>query len=173
MNREIFELRYFTHCSRCDFCADACCHHGVDVDVENVQRILAQGERLERYVGRPITEWFAEGYTEDREFPGGASTRSRVRDGGCVFLNPRGRGCLLHSYCAEEGMDYHELKPMVSALFPITFEEGVLCAATEAEDGTLVCSGAGPTLYEGIRDELRYYFGTDCVAELDALAAGA
>ena len=29
----IFTLRYFTHCMACGFCHDACCHHGVDVDL--------------------------------------------------------------------------------------------------------------------------------------------
>ena len=143
----------------------------MDIDVLNVERILAQGERLERFVGRPAQDWFAATRVADREFPGGQSTRTRVRDGGCVFLNPEGRGCLLHSYAVREGLDYHELKPLVSALFPITFDDGVLHASDEVEDGTLICSGAGPTLYEGIRDELRYYFGDGLVAELDGLAA--
>lgn len=169
VDRDIFRLTYFTHCSSCDFCFDACCHHGVDVDVENMRRILAQGEPLEHYVGRPAGDWFEDGVEPDGEFPGGASTRTRVYGGGCVFLRPHGRGCLLHSYSLERGLDYHDLKPLVSALFPLTFEDGVLCPATEVEDGSLVCLTNGPTLYQGMKDELRYYFGAGLVTELDGL----
>ena len=63
------------------------------------------------------------------------------------------------------------LKPLVSILFPVTFEHGVLMPSTELIDGTLVCGGAGDTLYEGARDELAHFFGSGLVAELDALAA--
>ena len=60
-------------------------------------------------------------------------------------------------------------KPMVSVLFPVTFEQGVLTASGEAADGSLVCSGSGPSLYDGARDELRYYFGPGLIAELEEL----
>ncbi len=36
-------------------------------------------------------------------------------------------------------------------------------------DKSLACAGDGPTVYEGARDELKYYFGEAFVAELDAL----
>jgi len=172
VDRAIFRLRYFTHCMQCGFCADACCFHGVDVDVANAERILAHAPALERHVGRPAREWFTGQVERDAEFPGGAYTRTQVRDGACVFLSRRGgdRGCQLHSYALRAGLDYHDLKPIVSALFPITFGGGVLHAADEVEDGSLVCAGAGPTLYEGLRDELRYYFGLNFVEELDRLA---
>ena len=37
----IFTLRYFTHCMTCGFCHDACCDHGVDIDLENAARLRA------------------------------------------------------------------------------------------------------------------------------------
>lgn len=165
----IFRLRYFTHCTRCDFCHDACCWHGVDIDVQNVERILHHALALEPEVGVAPRDWFTGGFVRDQEFPGGAFTRTRVRDGACVFLSRTTRGCLLHSYSLRVGIDYHDLKPMVSALFPITFGDGILHPADEVEAGTLVCAGAGPTLYEGLRDELLYYFGQAFVDELDGL----
>src|SRR5262245_5713154 len=168
---EIFRFRYFRHCLQCQFCSDQCCIYGVDVDVENVARIMKHATALEAYVGRPAGEWFRTRYTPDPEYPGGSSTRTRVRDGACVFLNRRTRGCLLHSFSLSEGIDYHELKPMMSALFPITFSEGTLYPAQEVEEGSLVCAGEGPTLYEGAREELRYYFGSALVGELDRLAS--
>jgi hypothetical protein len=166
---DIFRLRYFTHCMRCQTCFDACCRDGVDIDVENVARILTHAEALEPLVGRPASEWFSPERRPDAEFPGGASTRTAVVDGGCVFLSRGGRGCLLHRYALHHDIDYHELKPLVSALFPVTFDDGVLHAADEVISGELVCSGAGPTLYEGVRGELAYYFGSTLVDELDRL----
>ena len=61
------------------------------------------------------------------------------------------------------------IKPRVSALFPVTFDDGVLDPSTEITDGTLVCGGQGPTLYRGVRLELAYYFGELLVRELDGL----
>lgn len=37
----IFTLRYFTHCLACGFCGDACCEHGVDIDLGNAARLKA------------------------------------------------------------------------------------------------------------------------------------
>jgi hypothetical protein len=94
-----------------------------------------------------------------------------VQGGACIFRNAAGRGCAIHAYCLERGLDYHLLKPIVSVLFPVTFEQGVLTASGEAADGSLVCSGEGPSLYDGARDELRYYFGHGLIAELEELKA--
>ena len=171
VDREIFALRYFTKCMQCAFCNDACCTYGVDVDAENVARIEAHADALEKFTGITRDAWFTGEVTVDREFPGGRHTRTRVVGRGCVFLDPSpgGRGCLLHRYAVENGIDYHELKPMVSALFPLTFDDGLLHPSDEARDGSLVCLPTGDTLYRGVRDELLYYFGAELVAELDAL----
>ena len=48
--------------------------------------------------------------------------RTQVKDGRCVFLNRQARGCKVHSYCLDKGLDYHLLKPLVSILFPVTFD---------------------------------------------------
>ena len=40
-------------------------------------------------------------------------------------------------------------------------------------DKSLVCAGDGPSLYDGVRGELAYYFGRGLVEELDALKAQA
>ena len=156
---------------RCGFCADACCQHGVDVSVVERDRILARAEELAPRVGVQSSAWFERALTVDADFPGGAATRTRVVDGRCVFLQRSTRGCVLHAMSLETGDDYHLLKPMVSALFPVTFGEGILFCSEELEDGTLVCGGEGPTAYEMARSELAYYFGDTLVAELDAIAA--
>jgi hypothetical protein len=166
----IFVRRYFMRCLACDFCHDACCQHGVDVDEPNVKRILARADAIERVVGVPRDAWFEPGFEADAEHPGGRFTRTRTTaEGYCVFRVRGGRGCALHAHALEAGFDYHDIKPMVSALFPVTFDEGLLHPSNEIEDGTLVCGGSGPTLYRGARDELRHYFGDALVADLDAL----
>ena len=167
----IFSLRYFTHCMACGFCHDACCAHGVDIDLGNAARLRALPRDFHDRVGAPASAWFTGEVIPDAEFPGGAHVRTAIRDGACIFRNGAGRGCTIHAYCLEQGLDYHSLKPMVSALFPVTFEEGVLTASGEAADGSLICGGEGPSLYDGARDELRYYFGAGLIAELEELKA--
>lgn len=167
----IFHRRYFTSCMQCSFCHDSCCAYGVDIDVTNVERILARADEIERHVGVGRDQWFLPEWTDDREFPGGRHTRTRVVEGACVFLNRRGRGCLLHGFCGEAGLDYHDLKPMVSALYPITFDDGLLHPSDEVHENLLVCLDQGPTLYRGVRDELAHYFGPPLVEELDRIEA--
>ncbi len=166
---EIFQRRFFTQCLECTFCHDWCCQFGVDVDRYHVDRILAHADALEAYVGVPRAQWFTGEIEADPEAPGGESWRTAIVEGACVFLNRRGRGCLLHAFGLEQGIDHHELKSLVDGLFPLTFEDGVLCSALEAETGELVCLNTGPTLYRGMREELRYYFGDELVSVLDRL----
>jgi hypothetical protein len=168
---DIFTRRYFGLCMRCDFCADACCQHGVDVSVVERDRILARADAIEARIAWPREAWFEDALTEDADFPGGAATRTTVVDGRCVFLRRDGRGCTLHALSLEEDADYHLLKPLVSTLFPVTFGAGTLLCSDELTDGSLVCSGEGPTAYEMARCELAWYFGEALVRELDALCA--
>jgi ferredoxin len=171
VDRGIFERRYYAHCMGCGFCADSCCSHGVDVDGRVEARLIAEAEAIERHTGISADEWFGGPAQPDADAPGGTLRRTAVRDGYCVFHTPGGRGCMLHSYALVTGRDYHLLKPMVSTLFPVTFGGGALVVSDELEDGTLVCSGDGPTAYQAARPEIAYYFGESLVTELDSLAA--
>jgi Fe-S-cluster containining protein len=166
---EIFVRTYFMHCMKCDFCHDSCCGHGADIDATNIRRLKAHAEELEAHVGVPRHQWFEKGYSLDADFPGGRYTRTRTQKNRCVFLNREGRGCLIHRYCMEHNVDFHELKPLVCSLFPLSFHEGVLCPSAEIMDESLQCLGPGPTLYRGARADVRYYFGAELVAELDEL----
>lgn len=171
VDRRIFTLRYFTHCLQCGFCHDWCCQFGVDVELTRFHAIQRHADALERYLGIPRARWFEPETELDHEMPGGGVRRTQVVDGHCVFLRRDGRGCMIHAFALERGMDYHEIKSMVDCLFPITFADDLLCPADEILDGELVCAGQGPTLYRGVREELRYYFGDACVAALDVLEA--
>lgn len=165
----VFTMRYFGACMSCTFCNDWCCSHGVDVDGVVAGHILEQADEIERYTGVPRDMWF-ERTKKDPEMPGGSVRRSRTLNGACVFLNRAGRGCMLHAYALASGRDYHDVKPLVSALFPLTFSAGVLTIADELENSSLVCAGDGPTAYEASRAELLFYFGESCVVELDGLS---
>lgn len=165
----IFRQRYFVYCMKCEYCHDSCCQYGADIDVENVARVEAYAPELERYTGVPRERWWTGEWTTDAEFPGGKQTRTRVEDGACVFRNRHGRGCMLHSFALERGLDYHDLKPLVSSLFPVTFDWGLLHPSNEIRDRSLQCIDDGPTLYRGVRSEIEWYFGEGLVAELDAI----
>jgi len=170
VDTRIFELRYFTHCMACGFCNDQCCSYGVDIDADNAGKLLAMGPEFKAFIGIPDSDWFTDEIVEDAEFPSGRHVRTRTRASHCVFHEPAGRGCKIHAWCLEHGLDYHLYKPMVSILFPLTFNHGRLEPSSEVLDGSLVCAGSGPSLYEGVRDELEYYFGGGLILELDALS---
>jgi hypothetical protein len=79
---------------------------------------------------------------------------------------------MLHSFALEEGIDYHELKPMVASLFPVTFDGGLLHPSNEIRDRSLQCIDDGPTLYQGVRSEIGWYFGSPLLEELDEVEDG-
>jgi len=168
----IFTRRYFTDCLSCGFCHDWCCQFGVDADRWHMERILTHADALEAFMEVPRRRWFTGEMAIEADAPGGRMGRTAVENGHCVFLSRTGRGCRLHAFCLEQGIDPLELKPLVDGLFPLTYEGDRLCPADEVLDGTLVCLETGPTLYRGVRESLHYYFGADLVAELDALEAG-
>jgi hypothetical protein len=169
----IFSLRYFADCLSCSTCADQCCQYGVDIDWANMEALRTLGPRFAAYIDVPPRDWFTPEIVHDPEFPSGVQARTALHQGRCVFAEARGRGCRIHAYCLANGLDYHLYKPLVSILFPLTFEQGALLPAAEILDGTLACAGAGPTLYEAVRPEILAFFGEAFVAEVDAVAAPA
>jgi Fe-S-cluster containining protein len=183
----IFRLTYFGKCMECTFCQDACCQYGADIDLRVVTELEKYRPELEAYLDVPRADWFREdpediGYRDAPEYPTGKYTRTQVvdppegrsfpNDGACVFLDPAGRGCRIHRFALDRGVDVHLIKPMVCLLFPVSFDQGELVPAVElTEPGELVCQGPGETLFRSARPDLLYYFGPDLVAELDAMDA--
>src|SRR5262249_20533913 len=70
----------------------------VDVSTDEHARIQARAAEVALLLeGR--TDWFEAEVTlgdPDEEFPDGRIHRTLVAGNGCVFLNPHGRGCVLH-----------------------------------------------------------------------------
>ncbi len=168
VDTDIFSLRYFGSCMQCTFCHDSCCQYGCDVNMGERERIMAIKDELQPFISYPAEEWFKAEVFEDPEYPTGKFVRSNVKEGACVFLNRKNRGCGIHTFALEAGRDYHDIKPMVCWLFPVCWDKGVLRPSSDIRDD-LQCKGNGPTVYEMVRSEIEHVFGKALVTELDAL----
>ena len=169
VHRDIFLKTYFARCLECNFCHDWCCSFGADIDIQNVEKIQQHREKILQFVRPPEGEWFEREYTYYEEYAGNEYTRINTQGPRCVFISKDQRGCGLHRYAISKGMDYHEIKPLVCILFPLSFEEGILLVAPELDDNSLVCAGAGASAYQSLRSEMQYYFGQELVEELDRI----
>jgi Fe-S-cluster containining protein len=181
----IFSLTYFGKCMDCTFCKDACCQYGADIDMARVAAMEEYQKELEEYLDLPRADWFREdpedcGILDEAEYPSGKYTRTQVwelpegrsphNEWACVFLDRQGRGCRIHRFALERGIQVHEIKPMVCLLFPVSFNQGVFVPAVEFDiEDELVCQGPGDTLYESARADIEWYFGSDMIKELDEL----
>ena len=166
----VFRLRYFAECMACTFCHDSCCQYGCDVTLPERDKILSLAPQLEPRIGVPASEWFDPEVEAYQESPDALYVRSQTRGGACVFLDREGRGCKLHAFCIDEKRDYHQLKPSVCWLFPVTVDMGLLHPSQDVTTD-LVCAGQGQTLYRACREELKAAYGASLVEELDALEA--
>lgn len=172
VDTDIFDLTYFMKCMECTFCKDQCCEWGADIDMQNVNRIMKHEKELEEFTGIKSSNWFDRSELKwDHEYPGGEYIRTTYdpEKDYCVFLNHKSRGCMLHSFALEKGIDYHEVKPFFCSMFPVTYFEGVLLTPEEIDEKLTACLGDGPSLYRGSRDEIKHYFGEEIVSELDEI----
>ena len=169
VHRDIFLKKYFAHCLECNFCHDWCCSFGADIDIQNLERIQQQRGEILPFV-RPLEgEWFEAEYSYYEEYAGNQYTRINTQGPRCVFISKDQRGCGLHRYAISRQMDYHEIKPLVCILFPLSFSQGILSLAEEMDDNSLVCSGPGYSAYQSMRHELEFYFGRELVEELNGV----
>ena len=175
---QIFSLRYFTECMSCTYCHDACCKHDgatVDLDVENVTSLRQHTAALYKLNGIDPDLWFSDEAESDHDFPSARSLSvySNELDDACVFLDRKGRGCLIHRHCLESGLDYHDLKPLYCWLFPLEVKSGLLCRSfhPKVRERSLPCLDSGPSFYQGVRGELLHAFPKELIDELDAIAA--
>ena len=177
VDRRIFWLSYYHHCMACTFCHDACCQYGADVEEPKLRALLGLAEQLEPLLTERCERWFSSQSADDPDYPGGRFTRTQVRQTSqgqrCVFADPAGRGCRLHSFALRHGLDVRDVKPMACNLFPVLWDQGALIVPLEIEDETLICRGAGVSLYRSARGDLAHYFGPELVAELDRLESAA
>ena len=169
VQRDIFLKTYFARCLECNFCHDWCCSFGADIDIQNVEKIQQRKGEILPFIRASEVEWFEGEYSYYEEYAGNRYTRINPQGPRCVFISKDQRGCGLHRYALSQQMDYHEIKPLVCVLFPLSFGEGILYLAPELEDSSLICADSGYSAYRSLRSELEYYFGQEIVEELDDL----
>jgi Fe-S-cluster containining protein len=168
VDEEIFRKKYFAHCLSHPFCRDICCSYGCQIDMAEVNRILAYAGQLEAKFGIPASQWFEEEVIKDADYPSGEAVRTKIHRGKCAFHDHEVLGCGLHRFATQEGMDQHLIKPMICALFPVTWEKGHLFVSSFLDE--LPCRDQGVPIFEAQKDELRVYFGEDLVSELEQIA---
>ena len=164
IDTNIFIYKYYGDCFECDFCKDKCCNFGVDIDSFNAERLLIS----DLDINVPKDKWFTNIFKHDIDFPNNSFTRTQTINNKCVFKD-NNRGCLIHKYCIENNIDFHILKPIVSCLFPITFNNGLLYPSEEFINNEFICSGNKKSLYQGVRNDLKYYFGNEFIEILDRI----
>ena len=164
----LFSRKYYADCLDFDQCRDICCSYGCDVDTAERDRILAFTDQLEPRLGIPAACWFENDLIKDASYPSGLVARTRVYDERCVFHDRRARGCLLHHFANEKGMDWRQLKPMVCAIFPITWERGRLLTSPFLEE--LPCNDRGTSVFQAQKQELKNFFGDHFVNDIEHAA---
>lgn len=164
----IFLSRCFANCLECPFCEDVCCSYGCQVDGAEMKRILKYASELGPILAIPSSQWFNADVQCDSDFSSGECGRTRVYANKCVFHNNKGRGCAIHLFAIEQGIDWHMLKPMVCSLFPITWEGERLFVSYFLDE--LPCSNQGMRVFEAQKGELKVYLGNDFVLRLEDIA---
>jgi Fe-S-cluster containining protein len=165
IDENLFTNKYVAHCLDCSFCEDVCCNYGCQMDWLEMERVLRYATQLEAELGIPSSQWFEDTTVIDADYPSGKMKRTRVYKSKCVFYKNGLRGCTLHRFGLEKGIDIHLLKPMVCCLFPVTWDKGRLLVSNFLDE--LPCSNRGISIFEAQKDELRNYLGNDFVTELE------
>src|SRR5262249_37162066 len=71
--------RYYQNCWGCSSCQAACCNHGVDIDADNAERLLAAPEKFKKLGGVPPEQWFTDEIVPDAESPSARHRRTATR----------------------------------------------------------------------------------------------
>lgn len=172
----MLEARFATGCSTAQ-CRGACCRSGVWLDVGERDRVIAHAELVREAMdaGQPRDprRWFSRRAVNDPDFPSGRAVHTRVKNGGCVFLDRQGRCVLQRASATRPGL---QLKPFFCTAFPVTISHGVLMLDDEDYRAGQPCCAStkgGPlTVFDTCGMELRHVLGAAGVSRLRALAAG-
>lgn len=145
------------------------CHYGVDIDVENVKRLMPHTEALKQSLGVSASKTaFYKKISNDADFPGGQFTPVTVDRGQCTFAARDGNGpkCGVDRYALQNGFEAAQLKPQVCSLYPATFAADNLLTYADDEPAT---SGT-QSVYQAARKNIEELFGAGLVQELDEIA---
>jgi Fe-S-cluster containining protein len=152
---------------------EACCQYGADTDLAERDAILARRDLIAPLLtpAAQAAPWFTTTVEEDPDYPSGRHVRTATFEGGCVFLAHDKRGCAIHRAAFEQGWDFHGIKPNICRLFPLSYDEDIICISDDYEDYDCADAPGAPTLYRVGRDTLGALFGAELVTALDALEA--
>ncbi len=157
---------------------EACCQYGADVDLAERDNILAHAPQIRSLldVAAQDAPWFTTEVQVDPDYPSGQHVRTATHqrtDGevGCVFLAHDRRGCAIHRAALEGGWDFHQVKPHICRLFPMSYEDDAICISDDYEDYDCADAAGAPTLYRVARPTLDAVFGAELVAALDRVEA--
>lgn len=152
---------------------EACCQYGADVDLTERDAIFAHAEQLRSLLtpGARDAPWFTTEVQEDPDYPSGRHVRTATYEGGCVFLSHDRRGCAIHRAALEGGWDFHQVKPHICRLFPLSYEDDAFVLSDDFVDYDCADRPGAPSVYRVARDTIAAVFGPALVLALDAAEA--
>ncbi len=152
---------------------DACCQYGVDVDIGERDGILQHAQQIAEILNDEVAslEWFEAEEKSDVDFPSGRYVRTKTHGEGCLFLQHDARGCAIHRASIEGGWDFHGIKPHVCRLFPISYDSESIVMSDDYPDYSCAVEPNTPSVYRVGRPDLLAIFGSELVAQLDAVEA--
>lgn len=152
---------------------DACCRHGVDVDVAERDAIVARAVDIAAVMepGAAASSWFEAGESLDPDFPSGRYVRTATRGQGCIFLAHDQRGCAIHRASLERGWAIDGIKPHVCRLFPVSYESDAIVLSDDYADYSCAYEPGAPSVFRATRAAIAAVFGLELVAALDAAEA--
>lgn len=119
----VFDTEYLDVYYKCEGCRrrnhKAFCCNGYDVeltahDVEVVEKHLSEVVKMFPKLDKVLEADYFWGYGDDFE-----RVLSRKDNEDCVFLLPGSKGCMLHAYALENGLDPIDVKPYICSLYPV------------------------------------------------------
>ncbi len=166
----IFTTKFVKACDVC-LCSGECCYYGVYTDKADYEKILAEKDKIIKYMDDSQTKdsgkWFEEPEI-DNDFPSGIAVGTEVHNGKCVFLDKQGF-CTLQKMAMAQGEFKWKYKPLYCILFPLVIFEGVLTIDDEHIDRMHFCSKSqnqSSTVFDCTINELKHVLGEQGFEEL-------
>jgi hypothetical protein len=173
IDTDIFSTRYpSAGCMGMD-CNDICCSGGAIMDIVAFNKL----KEFREYEEFKNIAWESISFEKEQYYPGGLGCYTPIVDGMCVFKNRASRGCGIHSFCFEKGIEVRELKFFACCIFPVEVnrvqdKSHILTVGYELrhEGFDFDCKFTGDsTVYECARDDICYYFGKELIDVIDGL----
>jgi hypothetical protein len=178
VDTEIFTMVYPGSSCHDMGCSNVCCIGGgfMDIIAFNKLKDHLDKDPLNKY------DWTGYNFENDPYYPGGQGCYTKFDDTeGCFYKNREGMGCVIHSYCLNNKIDFRELKFFACCMFPVEVNKigdnkNVLCAGYELRFDkyeNLPCKKTGDsTVYECSKNDIEYYFGIELIDELEKIRNG-